>query len=785
MLRTMPRSWSRMHNRAELSGASSGESRKSRNLEPNTKIRPAKFTRVNPARSGEGPPAIGLDPALSLLSHELAIMLDSLLAWQRFFVLGIPSLVSLRERLLSCDPHMNNIATKLLFAVLCLTACAKSKAHFQDDFLKEKLQQAVSSYGQDFIFSPPTHTDSIVLCRFLAMFKPTALATSQRVAHQSVKAELYINLAYRVAERLGILPELGSPSFASMNAVNSLETERNYLLSVQGLQLIADEFFQGNFLSMSLHAFRQVLQRMQPHIHSYQVLLQTTSCSPIMMFHIKWTTATYMQIEAMAEMKQNWMNPSRLFIVVEEGEKKCLAEMDAIYQFLSGVSKLGQENEQNEIMAIRSFLELRFHTLISRLFGLGLFYISLFEARYVAGQSQSNAEFCQDEVTQMGDVINSLLTTPDDQRNSHFFTFLRHFGKRYPDKLQENLAKFVECTTLKLEYNDYIAPIRPVVLETINHCKNIMENNLLRFKISGTLHANFDEQLDLFRQCAHQLAAMVSLPGCAHDKAFHSGCVYSASSKMIYGLCDLMNSLKRQTSLVKDSDEVMGVPNTPTFLNMPTTMPAMPKISPVTMDAASMQFNSFEDWNLWPYSGSLEYAWKERYDQPYKGITTDGNVHPNLFHLADKNENFGASTHAVKAAQNAINVASDEEREKLLRPVDAPKWLFWMNPEIYVFKHGVRLEEASDALVTALHGLMQASLSAKGYEKAHGCMRVNQFLSGVVDGTKVLNENSYNFVIFGTPSAEGPWGWQIFGHHLHELFHGRNADGDVTCLHGC
>jgi hypothetical protein len=159
-------------------------------------------------------------------------------------------------------------------------------------------------------------------------------------------------------------------------------------------------------------------------------------------------------------------------------------------------------------------------------------------------------------------------------------------------------------------------------------------------------------------------------------------------------------------------------------------------------------------------------AWKERYDQRYQGITTDGKVIPNLFRLADKNENFGAPMHAAKTAQNAINVASDEERETLLRPVDAPEWRFWMNHEIYVLKHGVRLKEASKGLVAASHALMQASLSADGYEKAHGCMKVSQFLGEVINGTKVLNENSYNFAIFGRPSPEQPWGWQIFGHHL-------------------
>ncbi|KAF5648094.1 endo-1 3-beta-glucanase [Fusarium sp. NRRL 52700] len=122
--------------------------------------------------------------------------------------------------------------------------------------------------------------------------------------------------------------------------------------------------------------------------------------------------------------------------------------------------------------------------------------------------------------------------------------------------------------------------------------------------------------------------------------------------------------------------------------------------------------------------------------------------------------------HAVKAAQSVINAASEEERGKLLRPVDAPEWRFCINPEIYVFRHGVRLEEDSENLVAALHALMQASLSAEGYKKAHGCMKVNQFLGEVVNGTKVLNENSYNFVIFGTPSPEEPRGCQIFGDHL-------------------
>ena len=508
------------------------------------------------------------------------------LVWQRLFVLGIPSLLHLRERLLSTDPNTNNVATKLLFAVSCLAACECSEeVRRRNGSLKDSLQQAVSSYGQDFIFSPPTHIDSVVLCRFLSTFRPTALATSKRVAPQSVKAELYLNLAYRIAERLKLLPESGIMPLLDTTAMDSVEMERELILSIQGLQLIAEDFLLGDFLTMTLHGFRQVLQRMQPHIDSYQILLQTRPCSPITIFHIKWTTATYMLIEAMANSRQFWMNPNRLFIVVEEGEKKCLAEINSAYQLLSEAAGAGQ---QDELMAMCSLLELRFHGVIARMLGLGLFFTSILQARAEKDPPQNNMEILRDEATQMGNtVINTMMTTPDSERNSHFFKFLRHFGGRYPDKLQGILAKFMECTTIKLGGNNYIAPVRPIVMEIVNQCKNIVENNLIRLKISGSLHPNFDKQRDLFTQCAQGLVAM-SQPGNSPETAFRSGCVYSASGKMVYGLCDLMNSLKVQASLVKDWDDAVGVVNLPTGTTEP---PAM----------STMQFSSFETWNLWPY----------------------------------------------------------------------------------------------------------------------------------------------------------------------------------------
>lgn len=45
-------------------------------------------------------------------------------------------------------------------------------------------------------------------------------------------------------------------------------------------------------------------------------------------------------------------------------------------------------------------------------------------------------------------------------------------------------------------------------------------------------------------------------------------------------------------------------------------------------------------------------------------------------------------------------------------------------------------------------------------------MRVNHFLGEIVECTSVMNEYSYNFVLFGTPSTTSPWGISFYGHHL-------------------
>lgn len=45
-------------------------------------------------------------------------------------------------------------------------------------------------------------------------------------------------------------------------------------------------------------------------------------------------------------------------------------------------------------------------------------------------------------------------------------------------------------------------------------------------------------------------------------------------------------------------------------------------------------------------------------------------------------------------------------------------------------------------------------------------MLMNAFLGSLTKLTNVMNEHSYHFCLFGTPSTAEPWGYNLYGHHL-------------------
>lgn len=157
-------------------------------------------------------------------------------------------------------------------------------------------------------------------------------------------------------------------------------------------------------------------------------------------------------------------------------------------------------------------------------------------------------------------------------------------------------------------------------------------------------------------------------------------------------------------------------------------------------------------------------GWVDNYDKPYKGFTTDGNVRPDLWHY-DSNAN-GPTKEMVEAAKGVLSAASAEESKTFRFPVDAKEWRSWSNPEVIVIDAGLRVEEMSKSLREAVHNLLKASLSEEGYQKVWTAMAMNEFLGDLTQLRNVMNADSYHFCLFGEPTVDKPWGFNLFGHHL-------------------
>ncbi len=164
-----------------------------------------------------------------------------------------------------------------------------------------------------------------------------------------------------------------------------------------------------------------------------------------------------------------------------------------------------------------------------------------------------------------------------------------------------------------------------------------------------------------------------------------------------------------------------------------------------------------------PRARELFEAWAALGQQPFKGLTTDGVPRSGLFGLEDQGAPVGTMVAAALALLARFNPV---ERAAACFPVDTRVWQQWQNTEILIERHGLRLDETSEANREAVMAVVAASLSTKGFQLSRDVMRLNRFLGDLVGGPDVLGEWSYTFCLFGTPSPLEPWGWQLFGHHL-------------------
>ena len=160
---------------------------------------------------------------------------------------------------------------------------------------------------------------------------------------------------------------------------------------------------------------------------------------------------------------------------------------------------------------------------------------------------------------------------------------------------------------------------------------------------------------------------------------------------------------------------------------------------------------------------ALYRHWRDLFKEPFKGVTNNGTVRPGLFQLGDEGVPIDEIVHATKTLLSELD---NKQLRKLSYHIDSPEWRSWSNPEFLLSDKGIRLDELKPEVRDAAMNVLQATLSPEGYEKAISAMRINGFLGELVESPAVMNEYSYNFVLFGEPSTTELWGISFYGHHL-------------------
>ena len=151
-------------------------------------------------------------------------------------------------------------------------------------------------------------------------------------------------------------------------------------------------------------------------------------------------------------------------------------------------------------------------------------------------------------------------------------------------------------------------------------------------------------------------------------------------------------------------------------------------------------------------------------NEPFVGVTRNGQVERGLFEIR---ANGVSTAPLVEAASTFLDSLSAEQRIQSVFSVEDPEWRHWSNVDNGIFvRRGVSLKEMSQTQRHAAMKLMQAALSARGFELSRDIMKTDQTLREINYGKFTLDEDLYYFTLMGLPSPSEPWGWQIDGHHL-------------------
>ncbi|MGJ8530834.1 MAG: DUF3500 domain-containing protein [Alphaproteobacteria bacterium] len=123
---------------------------------------------------------------------------------------------------------------------------------------------------------------------------------------------------------------------------------------------------------------------------------------------------------------------------------------------------------------------------------------------------------------------------------------------------------------------------------------------------------------------------------------------------------------------------------------------------------------------------------------------------------------------ALQAAQSLLATFGAAEQSEFVFDWASNQREKWSNlPGGMVTRPGLSIGEMSETQRGLLFDLLSSSLGADGYERLGDLLAAEAFLSQAPRASRYgwFPEN-YWISFYGTPSGNGPWGWQFGGHHL-------------------
>ena len=130
-----------------------------------------------------------------------------------------------------------------------------------------------------------------------------------------------------------------------------------------------------------------------------------------------------------------------------------------------------------------------------------------------------------------------------------------------------------------------------------------------------------------------------------------------------------------------------------------------------------------------------------------------------------RNEESSAELRA-NTTNKFLEGLTEQQRQKVLLPIDDPERHQWTNLPPSPDARGLRLGELDKSQVIMACDMLATMLSRSGYEKMCQIMLADdQLLPGGRPRGGLGTEN-FALVIFGTPSVDQKWAFQLDGHHI-------------------